>query len=118
MGISNALKVDLPLKFCDPPTKFPTKIKNSDPPNKYFSEIFNLPSWRGWGKGGGVHAMRSSKKSSGKSSRRLSCSSRSSSSENLCGGTSIETVALEEKLKMAKLLAEVSFTECRENKTE
>ena len=113
MGISNALKVDLPLKFCDPPTKSPTKIKNSDPPNKYFSEIFNLPSWRG-----GVHAMRSSKKSSGKSSRRLSCSSRSSSSENLCGGTSIETVALEEKLKMAKLLAEVSFTECRENKTE
>ena len=58
-----------------------------------------------------MHAMRSSKKSSGKSSRRLSCSSRSSSSENLCGGTSIETV-------MAKLLAEVSFTECRENKTE
>ena len=52
MGISNALKVDLPLKFCDPPTKSPTKIKNSDPPNKYFSEIFNLPSWRGWGGGG------------------------------------------------------------------
>ena len=53
MGISNALKVDLPLKFCDPPTKSPTKIKNSDPPNKYFSEIFNAGGGGGGGGGGG-----------------------------------------------------------------
>ena len=58
-----------------------------------------------------VKSSRSSKNSSGRSSKGSSHSSRSSSSKNSCGRTSIEAIALEEKLKMAVLLVEVSFTE-------
>ena len=58
-----------------------------------------------------VKYSRSSENSSGRSSKGSSHSSRSNSSKNSCGRTSIEAIALEEKLKMAELLAEVSFTE-------
>ena len=58
-----------------------------------------------------VKSSRSSKNSSGRSSKGSSHSSRSNSSKPSCGRTSIEAIALEEKLKMAELLTEVSFTE-------
>ena len=48
-----------------------------------------------------VKSSRSSKNSSGRSSKGSSHSSRSNSSKNSCGRTSIEAIALEEKLKMA-----------------
>ena len=50
-----------------------------------------------------VKSSRNSKNSSGRSSKGSSRSSRSNSSKNSCGRTSIEAIALEEKLKMARV---------------
>ena len=53
----------------------------------------------------------SSKKSSGRSSKKSSSSSKTKSSRSSLEKTSVRERALEEKLKMAELLAEASFTE-------
>ena len=53
----------------------------------------------------------SSKKSSGRSSKKSSSSSKTKSSRSSLGKTSVRERALEDKLKMAELLAEASFTE-------
>ena len=53
----------------------------------------------------------SSKKSSGRSSKKYSSSSKTKSSRRSLGKTSVRQRALDEKLKMAELLEEASFTE-------
>ena len=56
-------------------------------------------------------SSRSSKRSSDRSSKKSSHSSKSKSSKGLSGKASLEQRVLEDKLKMAELLAEASFTE-------
>ena len=58
-----------------------------------------------------VKSSRSSKKLSGRNSKRSCHSFRSDSSENSCGRTSIDAIALEEKLRMTESLVKFSFTD-------
>ena len=56
-------------------------------------------------------SSRSSKRSSDRSSKKSSHSSKSKLREGSSGKVSLQQKALEDKLKMAELLAEASFTE-------